>query len=384
MSSQPLLNTMRAEPIRQVPYVNLPAQFAEERGQLLPLVEHALAAGDHVGGEAVALLEKEVADMCGVRHVVALNSGTDALMFALVALGIRAGDEVITPPNSFIASTSAIVHVGAIPVFADVGPDQNIDPAAIERAITSRTKAIMPVHLTGRICEMDAIADIAKRHGLKIVEDAAQSIGSTYHGRMSGALGDIGCFSLHPLKNLNAAGDGGLLATNDDAVAERVMRLRNHGMSDRNTVVEFGFVSRLDTLQAAILRLRLSRLPDVVARRRRNAALYRELLDRRHVYFPEERADTIDTYHTFVVQVDHRDALKAWLAEEGIGTAIHYPVPIHLQPAAARFGHRIGDFPITEAQAKRILTLPVNQFATADDIAYVARQVNRFFERTRV
>ena len=374
---------MRAEPIRQVPYVNLPAQFAEERDALLPLVERVLAAGDHVGGEAVGLLEREVAAMCGVRHVVALNSGTDALIFALMALGIGSGDEVITPPNSFIASTSAIVHAGATPIFADVGPDQNIDPAAIERAITSRTRAIMPVHLTGRVCEMGAIADIARRHGLKIIEDAAQSIGSGYHGRMSGALGDIGCFSLHPLKNLNAAGDGGLLASDDDAVAERVMRLRNHGMSDRNTVVEFGHVSRLDTLQAAILRLRLSRLPDVVARRRRNAALYRELLDRAHVFFPEERPDTLDTYHTFVIQVDHRDALKSWLAEEGIGTAIHYPIPIHLQPAAAKLGYGRGDFPVTENQATRILTLPVNQFTTPDDIAYVARQVNRFFERTR-
>lgn len=372
---------MPAEPIRQVPYVNLPAQFAEERDALLPLVERALAAGDHVGGEAVAALEREVAALCGVRHVVALNSGTDALIFALMALGIGAGDEVITPPNSFIASTAAIIHAGATPVFADVGPDQNIDPAAIERAITPHTRAIMPVHLTGRICEMDAITDIARRHGLKIIEDAAQSIGSAYHGRVSGALGDVGCFSLHPLKNLNAAGDGGLLATDDDAVAARVTRLRNHGMSDRNTVVEFGWVSRLDTLQAAILRLRLSRLPDVIARRRRNAAIYRELLDRRHVFFPEERAETIDTYHTFVIQVDHRDDLKAWLAEEGIGTAIHYPIPIHLQPAAAGLGHSPGAFPVTEAQAGRILTLPVNQFTSADDVAYVARQVNRFFAR---
>lgn len=374
---------MPAEAIRQVPYVNLPAQFEEERDELLPLVERVLAAGDHVGGQAVAMLEREVAALCGVRHVVALNSGTDALVFALAGLGIGRGDEVITPPNSFIASTAAIVHVGATPVFADVGPDQNIDPAAVERVITPRSKAIMPVHLTGRVCEMDAIAEIARRHGLKIVEDAAQSIGSSYRGRMSGALGDVGCFSLHPLKNLNAAGDGGLLATDDDALAERVMRLRNHGMSDRNTVLEFGYVSRLDTLQAAILRMRLARLADVIARRRRNAALYRDLLDREHVYFPEERPNTTDTYHTFVVQVDHRDALKTWLAERGVGTAIHYPVPIHLQPAAARLGHGLGAFPVTERQSARILTLPVNQFTTPEDVAYVARQVNLFFERTR-
>jgi dTDP-4-amino-4,6-dideoxygalactose transaminase len=372
---------MPAEPTRRVPYVNLAGQVAEEKAELMPLLERALAAGDHVGGEAVALLEQEIATLCGVRHAIALNSGTDALIFALMALGIGPGDEVITPPNSFIASTAAIVHAGATPVFVDVGPDQNIDPDRIERAITARTRAIMPVHLTGRICDMGAITAIAGRHGLKIVEDAAQSIGSTYHGRHSGALGDVGCFSLHPLKNLNAAGDGGLLVTDDDAVATRVARLRNHGMSDRNTVVEFGYVSRLDTLQAVILRHRLARLPGVIDRRRSNAALYRQLLDRRHVFFPDERPETVDTYHTFVIQVEGRDALKARLAEAGIGTAIHYPVPIHLQPAAARLGYRAGDFPVTEAQAERILTLPVNQFVSEDDIAYVAAEVNDFCAR---
>ena len=367
--------------MRQIPYANLAAQFAEEREELMPLVEAALAAGDYVGGEAVALLERDLAELCGVRHVVAVNSGTDALIFALKSLGIGPGDEVITPPNSFIASTSAIVHAGARPIFADVGADQNIDPAAIERAITPRTKAIMPVHLTGRICEMDAIWDIARRHGLKIIEDAAQSIGSVYHGKMSGSLGDAGCFSLHPLKNLNAAGDGGFLATDDADVATRVQRLRNHGMSDRNTVQEFGYVSRLDTLQAVILRFRLARLPGVIERRRRNAALYRQLLDRRHVFFPDERPGTVDTYHTFVIQTGHQDALKSWLTEHGIGTAIHYPIPIHLQPAARSLDYVRGDFPVTEAQAERILTLPVNQFTAPDDIRYVAAQVNRFFDR---
>jgi dTDP-4-amino-4,6-dideoxygalactose transaminase len=373
-----------AEPARRVPYVNLPAQFTEERAALMPLIEQALEAGDHVAGEAVAQLEAELAALCGVKHVVALNSGTDALVFAMVTLGIGRGDEVITPPNSFIASTAAIVHVGATPVFADAGPDQNIDPARIEAAITPRTKAIMPVHLTGRICEMHEISAIAHQHGLRIVEDAAQSAGSSYHGKMSGALGDIGCFSLHPLKNLNAAGDGGFLTTNDPATAARVSLLRSHGMSDRNTVLEFGYVSRLDTLQAVILRERLRRLEDVIARRRRNAALYRAQLDRAHVYFPEERPETRDSYHTFVIQTDRRDELRDWLTGHGIGTAIHYPVPIHLQPAARRLGHGPGDFPVTEAQAARILTLPVNQFATPEDIAYVAAQVNAFFARPEI
>jgi len=201
---------------------------------------------------------------------------------------------------------------------------------------------------------------------------------------MSGALGDVGCFSVHPLKNLNAAGDGGFLATNDPAVANRVKLLRNHGMSDRNTVLEFGFVSRLDTLQAVILRQRLRRLEDVIAVRRRNAELYREYLDRRYVFFPEERPETRDSFHTFVIQTAHRDELKIWLSEHGIGTAIHYPVPIHLQPAAIRLGCSKGDFPVCEMQAERILTLPVGQFTTPDDVAYVAGRVNEFFCRQRM
>lgn len=365
---------------RQVPFVNLRAQIDEEREALGPLVMAALERGDYIGGGDIERLEAELARRCGVEHVVALNSGTDALMFGLMALGIGRGDEVITPSNSFVASTAAIVHIGATPVFADVGPDQNIDAEQIASKITNRTKAIMPVHLTGRICEMDAIERLARQHGLMIVEDAAQSIGSTYHGKGAGAFGHVGCFSMHPLKNLNAAGDAGFLTTADAGVAGRVRRLRNHGMIDRDTIGEFGFVSRLDTVQASILRLRLSRLDSVIERRRRNATLYRQALGARHIYVPPERPDTFDTFHTFVIQADRRDALKTWLADHGIGTAIHYPRPIHLQPAAARLGCQAGDLPATERQATRILSLPVHQFMSEDDVAYVAQWVNAFFE----
>jgi len=372
---------MPADPSpREVPFVNLRAQMDEERASLLPVVTAALERGDYIGGTDIERLETALAARCDVEHVVALNSGTDALMFGLLALSIGRGDEVITPSNSFVASTAAIVHVGATPVFADVCDDQNIDPAEIAAKITSRTKAIMPVHLTGRICDMDAIELVARRHGIKIVEDAAQSIGSLYHGRNAGIFGDVGCFSMHPLKNLNAAGDAGFLTTSDAAVAARVRKLRNHGMIDRDTIGEFGFVSRLDTLQAAILRVRLDRLDSVIERRRHNAALYRRLLDPTHVYIPSERPDTVDTFHTFVVQVDRRDALKAWLADRKIGTAIHYPRPIHLQPAAERLGGRVGDLPVTERQASRILSLPIHQFLSEADIAYVARSTNAFFE----
>ena len=369
---------------RRVPYVNLPAQFEQERERIYACVDDVFGRGDFVGGGAIAELESELAGFIGVGHVVALNSGTDALILGMKALGIGPGDEVITPPNSFVSSTAAIAATGATPVFADVLPDQNIDPDAVERAITPGTRAIMPVHLTGRMADMNAIRDIAKRHDLFVVEDAAQSIGSTRDGLKSGAAGDIGCFSAHPLKNLNAAGDAGFLATHDEAIAERVRRFANNGLADRNTVAAWGTVSRLDTLQAAILRVRLESLPMVTERRRANAALYSGSLPGERVFAPPEKPGQFNTYHTFVVQVEERDALKAYLAENGVEAAIHYPVPIHLQPAAAYLGYQAGDFPVVEAQASRILSLPIHQFLDESDITYVLENIAKFFASSGV
>ena len=370
----------RPETRREIPYVNMAGQWAEERDELLPIVERVLAGGHWVGGGGeVERFESAVAELCGARHAVALNSGTDALVFAMAALGVGPGDEVITPPNSFIASTAAIVRLGARPVFADVRPDQNIDPEKIEAAVTSRTKAVMPVHLCGRVADMAPILETAERHGLAVVEDAAQSIGSLYDGRPAGGFGRVGCFSTHPLKNLNACGDGGFLTTDEPEIAEAVRALRNHGLVGRDTVASFGHVSRMDSLQAAILTYRLGRLDEVIRRRRANAALYLERLDPTHVFMPPEGAREFHSYHTFVIQVERREALRAFLRARGIGTAIHYPVPIHLQPAARDLGYAAGDFPRTESQAGRILTLPVNQTLSLDDIAYVADMINEFF-----
>jgi dTDP-4-amino-4,6-dideoxygalactose transaminase len=366
--------------MRNVPYVNFPAQFAAEKTEIMGLIEGVFSRGDFIAGEAVARFEEEVAKYCGVAQAVALNSGTDALILGMKALGIGPGDEVITPPNSFVASTAVIVAVGATPVFADVRDDQNLDPAAVAAAITPRTKAIMPVHLTGRIADMDMLLPIAERHGLAVIEDAAQSIGSLYNGKKSGSFGHIGCFSGHPLKNLNAAGDAGFLTTNDQAIADRVRLLRNHGLIDRNTVVEWGMVSRLDTLQAEILRFRLGRLDEVIARRRANAELYRKLLaDIGPVFIPPCRSMEFNSFHVFVIQVDRRDELQKHLTEKGIGTGIHYPVPIHLQPAAKSLGHGLGSFPICERQSSRILSLPINQFVGEEDIAYICEQIAAFY-----
>jgi dTDP-4-amino-4,6-dideoxygalactose transaminase len=363
-----------------IPYVNLPAQADEQMPELAAIFERIVRRGSFVGtGAEIERLEARLAECCGTREAVALNSGTDALFLALKVAGIGPGDEVITPPNSFIASTAVIAHLGARPVFVDVLADQNIDPAAIERAITPRTRAIMPVHLTGRVCRMDRILEIAERHGLIVIEDAAQSIGSMFQGRKSGSFGHFGCFSAHPLKNLNAMGDAGFVTTNDSAAAARMRRLRTHGMADRETVEEWGFVSRMDVLQAAILDYRLDKLPDVIAKRRENAALYQRLLKHERVFVPPCRQDEFNTFHTFVIQVDRRDELQRHLRAIGIKTAIHYPVPIHLQPAAGSLGYRKGDFPATERQADRILTLPVNQYMSAKEVEAVAGEVLAFY-----
>ena len=363
-----------------IPYVDLGAQAEDQLSDLMPILEQVLLKGQFVGGNAVAEFEQQISDYLGCAQAVALNSGTDALILAMQVAGIGPGDEVITPPNSFVASTAAIVMVGAQPVFVDVLPDQNIDPERIEAAITPRTKAIMPVHLTGRVCRMDVITDIAERHGLIVVEDAAQAIGSLYQGRQSGTFGRFGCFSAHPLKNLNALGDSGFLATDDVEAAALVRRLRNHGLSDRGTVNEWGRVSRMDTLHAVVLNYRLKMLPDVIQKRRSNAVLYREILVDERVFIPPCRDEEFNTFHTFVIQVDRRNELQDYLRTRGIRTAIHYPVPIHLQPAARTLGHGPGDFPVTERQAQRILTLPINQQTLAEDIETVAGEILSFLD----
>lgn len=366
--------------MKQITYVDIAAQWRDERKDLSPIIDRVLAAGHYVGGAEVELFEESAKEFFGSKYAIGLNSGTDALVCSLSAVGVRPGDEVITPPNSFVASTAAITHIGARPVFVDVKPDQNLDDSLIEKVISSKTRAIMPVHLTGRMASMEVIKEVAERYRLPIIEDAAQSAGSRLKGRLAGTWGTVGCFSAHPLKNLNACGDAGFLVTDDEDIAENIRSMRNHGLVDRNTVQKFGFVSRLDSIQAAILRYRLSRLVEVIEKRRANAELYRDLLEKSFVFHPGEEADQFNSWHTFVIQVDRRDELRDFLAGRGIETAIHYPIPIHLQPAAREFGYQKGDFPNTEHQAARILTLPIHQYLVSEDIQLIAAAVNTFFE----
>jgi dTDP-4-amino-4,6-dideoxygalactose transaminase len=344
----------------EIPYVDLATQHRVLRAELLEAVGRVLDHGQFVLGPEVEEFERRFAELCGTRHAAAVGTGTDALVLGLRALGIGAGDEVITAPNSFVASASAIALVGARPVFVDVGEDYNLDPDLLEAAVTPRTRAVLPVHLTGRPARMDAILEIARAHGLAVVEDAAQAVLAELGGRRVGSFGDVGCFSLHPLKTLNAIGDGGVVTTDDDGVADRLRLLRNIGLQTRDDAVLWGANSRLDTVQAAVLLVKLRHVEEWTAARRAHAAAYAEALEGvPGIEVPRERPDERSVYHTYVIQADDRDGLRARLAERGIGTAIHYPVPIHLQTTAAGLGYTAGSFPVAERQARRILSLPV-------------------------
>jgi len=363
-----------------IPYVNLKKQYRLEKKKLLKKIDSVLSSGDYILGDEVEIFEKNISKLCKTKYCVALKSGTDALTLSLHLLGVKRGDEVITPPNSFISSTSSIVHLGAIPVFVDVKEDQNINENLIEKKITKKTKAIMPVHLTGRMCSMDKICSIGKKYGIPIIEDAAQSIMSKFKDKLSGSWGDIGCFSTHPLKNLNALGDGGFLTTNNISIYEKAKIYRNHGLINRNKVKRFAYLSRMDNLQAAILNFRLKNLKNIIEKRRKNVSLYLSKLNLNKVYFPFEKKEQFNTYHTFVIQVDKRDELKKYLYSKGIETSIHYPIPIHLQPASRRLGYKKGSFPLTEKQSRRILTLPINQFINKKEINYISKEINKFYE----
>ena len=363
-----------------IPYVNLKKQYLKERSILLKKIDNCLKNANYVtNNDEVEKFERNIAKLCKTKYCVSLNSGTDALTFALYLLGIKKGDEVITAANSFIASTAVIIHLGATPVFVDVKDDQNINEELIEQAITKKTKAIMPVHLTGRMCEMKKIMKISKKFKIPVIEDCAQSIFSMHRGKFSGTYGSIGCFSAHPLKNLNAAGDSGYLITNNASISKKIKDLRNHGMTNRNKVNNFGYVSRMDNLQATILNHRINDLKNVIKKRRQNFEIYKKNLDRNNIFFPDEKTYEFNTYHTFVVQVKKRDKLRKFLLAKGIQTSIHYPIPIHHQPAFKKIYKKKIYLRNTEKQAKQILTLPINQFIKGKEIKYIANLINRFY-----
>jgi len=361
----------------RVPYICFAEQYADEKDEIHSIIDRVFSSGMFVGLNGLKPLENDLKTCLGTRNVVAVSSGTEALFLGLKALDIGPGDEVITQANSHFSTVSAIIHAGAEPLFTDVLENQNMDPTLIEAAITPRTRAIMPVHLTGRAAEMGAICEVADKHGLAVIEDAAQSVGAKLDNQCTGTFGQIGAFSAHPLKNLNAAGDAGFVVTDDDSMASRLGRLRHNGLKDRDTADEWAYVARMDILQAEIVRMRLKKLGQVIEARRRNASLYRATLCDA-VYVPSEQEGAFDTHHTFVVQVDRRDELRAYLSTAGISSYIHYPVPLHLQPAMGG-KYEVGSLPKTEAQAGRVISLPIHQYLSKDQIHFVSETINGFF-----
>ncbi len=363
----------------KVPFIDLKQRYEEEKSELLACVERVVSQGHFVLTQEVSEFEEQAAKYVGAKHVVGLNSGTDALMMALWAHGIGKGDEVITTPVSFVATTGSIVHVGAKPVYVDVRDDQNMDPGKVEAAITPRSKAIMPVHWTGRIADMNAIMEIARNHKLLVIEDAAQTMGAYYHGKHGGSFGHAAAFSAHPLKNLNALGDGGFMSTNDDEVARKVRLYRTHGLESRDSCVLYGVNSRLDSLNAEVLKYRLGRLKSIVDRRRKNVELYRKLIKQGPIRIPAEQPHEHNSYVMFITQADARDKLKNYLAQRGVESLVYYGTALHLHKAAEKLGYGKGDFPVAERQCDRVLALPHHQHLTEDQVAYTAEAVNKFY-----
>lgn len=368
--------------ILKIPYVDLALQNTLIKDELLAAVGSVLESGQLIIGGEVRQFEARFAEWCGVAHAVGVNSGTDALIIALRALGVGEGDEVITTANSFVTTASSVACVGAKPVFVDVRDDFNIDPDLIEAAITANTKAIIPVHLTGRPADMGPIMKIAKRHGLFVIEDCAQAVCAEISGRRVGSFGDVGCFSLHPLKTLNACGDGGVLVTNNPDFVARFKLYRDNGIHNRNFCKVWSSNSRLDTVQAAMLLVKMKYTAQWIKARRDNADLYRTFLAGvAQVKCPVDREGEFATYHTFIIQAENRDKLQTNLAEQGIETCIHYPIPIHLQEAAKDLGYKEGDLPVTERQSKAILSLPVYPELARENIQYIAKCIQEFYQK---
>jgi len=342
-----------------VPYAALPLQMLRVKAELVSAMERVLEHGRYILGPEVQEFEERFAEYCGTKFAVGVSDGTAALILALRAIGIGPGHEVITTPHSFIASAACVAFLGARPVFVDVRQtDMNIDPDLIERAVTDRTKAILPVHLAGHPADMEPILEIGARHGIPVIEDAAQSVGSAYRGRRTGSMGLIGCFSLHPLKNLHAYGDGGVITTNDRRIYEWLQKARNHGLRNRDESEFWSTNSRLDTLQAALLLVNLKHLDKWIEERRAIAAEYCASL-KEIVEVPEEAPECFHTYQTFVIKAEKRTALVEHLRGRGIEALIHYPCPIPMQKAASSLGCRADDFPVTSSVCDRIVSLPL-------------------------
>jgi dTDP-4-amino-4,6-dideoxygalactose transaminase len=366
-------------------FLDLGRQFEQIRAEVSRAVAHVLETQRFVLGPEVEQFEIEITNYLGCRFAVACASGTDALILALLAAGIRPGDEVITTPFTFVATASAITRAGAVPVFVDIDPGTyNLDPEKISQAISPKTRAIIPVHLFGLAAEMRPIMDLARQHGITVIEDAAQAIGGAYHEKNLGTIGSQGCFSFFPSKNLGGAGDGGVVTTNDASYADRLRLLRVHGSRRKYEYEILGMNSRLDAIQAAILRVKLRYLEQWTEQRRRNAGRYRRFISQSlsssYMVMPVEPNGTRHVYNQFTIRCKDRDLLREHLLENGIPTEIYYPHPLHLQPAFSYLGYREGSLPVAESTAREVLSLPIYPELTEDQQRRIAHAAADFYE----
>lgn len=367
----------------KVPFVDLKPQFREVEHEVLPMVREAMENAAYIGGPQVTGFEAEFGNFCGSKYCVGVNSGTDALRFALIAAGVGPGDEVITVPHTFIATTEAISQVGAKPVFVDIDLETyNMDVSKIAGAITPRTRAIVPVHIYGQPADMDPISEVAHKNDLVVIEDACQAHGALYKGKRAGSMGLTGCFSFYPGKNLGAYGEAGAVVTHSEDMARKIRMIRDHGQAKKYYHDMEGYNGRLDAIQAGVLRIKLRRLEAWNQSRRQNAAHYNELLSRiKGVTVPVEPDGYRHVYHLYVILADDRDLLQKCLDKKGVSTGLHYPVPLHLQKAYANQGHKEGDFPVTESVARRVLSLPMFPELAKEQVEYVADCIRQFMEK---
>lgn len=365
-----------------IPFLDLKAQYKQIEQEVLPVLVEAMQNGNFIGGPNVSGFEEEFADFCESQFCIGVNSGTDALRFALLAAGVGAGDEVITVPNTFIATTEAISQTGALPVFVDINEDTyNMDISLVEQKITDKTKAIVPVHLYGQPADMDPLLEMVKEKDIIIIEDACQSHGALYKKRKAGSLGKAGCFSFYPGKNLGAFGEGGAVVTQDIDIAKKIRILRDHGQSRKYYHDEEGYNGRLDAIQAGVLRIKLKRLSAWNNARRENAKYYNQLLSSIDaIKVPVEAEYATSVYHLYVILVNDREGLQKFLEEKGIATGLHYPLPLHLQKAYQHLKYSKGAFPVTEKASEKLLSLPMYPELTKEQIDYIVTSIKEYFK----
>jgi len=364
----------------KVDLIDLKYRYLDEHEQILKSINKLLKKGNLVLTDEVKSFEAKICLYTGMKYCLGLNSGTDALMMSLWALGIKKGDEVITSPVSFIASAGAIAHIGAKPVFVDVDYDLNIDPSKIENAITKKTKAIMPVHWGGRVCQMDKILVIANKYNIPVVEDSAQGMGAYYKNKHSGSFGVISAFSGHPLKNLGAIGDSGFIVTNNKKLYDKIRLYRNHGLEGRDKTKFFGINSRIDSIHAEVLSFRLKKLRSGINKRNKNVNLYREFIKTKKVIIPNNNKYELNSYVMFLILCENRDELQKYLQKHNIQSLVYYATPLHLHGASKVYGYKKGEFPVAEEICSKVLAFPHHQYLTINQIKFVCNKIDLFYK----